>query len=96
MTIQKRSLISLQDLLGVEYECTHCHARYSIPLDKLDRVTLSCPNCKEQWFDHPARTSINVSEDMLHNFVGQLRALQSCQLKGVAVRLEIADGDDHG
>jgi hypothetical protein len=91
MTIQKRTLISPKDLLGIEYECNHCRARYSVPIDRLDRVTMACPNCKEPWFDHKMAdlAAINVSQDIVHRFVDHIKALRSCQLEGVALRLEI-------
>ncbi len=94
MTIQTRTLISLSDLIGMEYECTHCHVKYSVPLQKLDRPTLACPNCKEQWFDHPRGPAVDVSEDALQHFVDCLRFLQARQLPGVALRLEIKTTGD--
>jgi hypothetical protein len=47
MTREVRITIEAKDILAIEYECGHCHARHLIPVERFDRVLHQCPNCKE-------------------------------------------------
>jgi hypothetical protein len=52
MTNETRVFVEPADLLGVEFECGHCHARFLYDLSKtVTRVISSCPNCNEAFHD---------------------------------------------
>jgi hypothetical protein len=78
-------------VIGLEFECNHCQTRYSVPVRKLDRLAMACPNCREQWLDHRPGPKINESQTVLNNFTECLKVLQQSQLEGVVLRLEIYD-----
>ena len=51
MAVQTRVLIESKDILGVEFECSHCGATVLYPLEKpYQRLASQCPNCNENWF----------------------------------------------
>jgi NAD-dependent SIR2 family protein deacetylase len=78
MTIQKRTLISLKNVIGVEYECNHCHARFAVPIDRMDRPAMTCPNCREPWFNRDINVLVGAaSQDIVQYFAQNLKALQS-------------------
>jgi hypothetical protein len=90
VTIQRRTLISPQDVIGLEYECNHCHARYSVPLGKCDRVTAICPNCNERWLKETQDTSSRLPDvAIIRGLVEFLHEVKTRQL-GATIRLEIA------
>jgi DNA-directed RNA polymerase subunit RPC12/RpoP len=54
MTSESRTLIEPQDILGLEYGCTHCGVKHLIPLRSFDRGTpTECPNCRAKWIRDP-------------------------------------------
>jgi hypothetical protein len=95
MTTQRRTLIELGDIVAIEYECRHCHARYSVPVDRADRRPGRCQNCREDWLDPQngdtsAKGSAVYSDDQLvSEFVGNLREAQRRKF-GAAVRIEVS------
>ena len=54
MTIETRTTIEPSDISAIEFECTTCHARVAIPINKFKNAPLSCSSCNEneqkQWF----------------------------------------------
>jgi DNA-directed RNA polymerase subunit RPC12/RpoP len=93
MTIQKRTLVDLADIEAVEYECSHCHSRFSVPIAKSDRRIDRCPNCNEEWL--PRRAGADMQEEQLiSQFLGHLREIQARKF-GATVRLQLhAKTDD--
>jgi hypothetical protein len=51
VTSETRVFIEPEDVLGVEFECMHCHGRflYRLP-DKPVRILSTCPNCNEPFY----------------------------------------------
>jgi hypothetical protein len=51
MTNETKSFIEPEDILGVEFECGHCHSRflYKLP-DAPMRIIYQCPNCNEPFY----------------------------------------------
>lgn len=101
MTMQKRVLIAAEDVVGIECECTHCHARYSIAIERVDRFIRECPNCHERWFDETegryrspkvAETSEGSEDAVFVRFVEALRLFRTLK-PGATVRLEIAEAE---
>ncbi len=88
MTMQERLLLELGDILGIEYTCGHCQAKYLVPIERFDRVIYQCPNCKEGLVKsgHPDSTK-RSDEAALHNFVEALLDLRSREL---GIRLELS------
>lgn len=51
MTNETRVFIEPEDMLGVEFECGHCHARFLYDLSEaVIRIIFNCPNCNEPFF----------------------------------------------
>ena len=81
--------MSPTDILGIEYECSHCHARHLIPIEKFESVLYQCPNCKEGMATATqANTSQKRDDSTLHHFVEALRDMQALTLQ---VRLHVSN-----
>ncbi len=50
MTFEARQLIGFEDIVGIQYECLHCHAKQIFPIVALHRAPSKCMNCNEEWF----------------------------------------------
>jgi DNA-directed RNA polymerase subunit RPC12/RpoP len=92
MTIQRRTLIEPRDIIGLEYECTHCGSRYLVPLKNFDRRVSHCPNCQEKWLSSTGSEGMQSPDQTISLFVDYLKQIQTRNL-GVIVRLEIAEED---
>jgi len=99
MTSEKHLLISPKDILKLGFECPHCCAIYTVPIDKLDKERLlsACPNCHEGWASEQ-----QPSADVLQSDMKITRMLLDC-LKliqhrpcGAYMRFEIADATHEG
>ncbi len=88
MTMQQRVLLELGDILGIEYTCGHCQAKYLVPIERFDRVIQQCPNCKEGLVrtGHPDSAK-GSDEYVLHDFVNMLRDLRD---RNIGIRFEIS------
>ena len=82
MSIQRRILITLQDIVAIDYECPGCKARFTVPL-AINQVLNRCPYCQDQQW---------VPENYagLQNFIQRLRELQTLSTKA-KIRLEIIE-----
>lgn len=90
MTVKLRTLIEPEDIVGLEYECAHCHARYGVPIERFERRTIQCPNCRIEWMDGgnaPSNTGMS-NDQLLSEFVERLKAVQ-LRTFGATIRLEI-------
>ncbi len=92
MTIQKRTLIELSDIAAIEFECSHCQARLSIPIANTDRRIGSCPNCRQEWLPRGSSGSPS-DEQLVELFIDRLRQLQGRTL-GAAIRLQLSPEPD--
>jgi hypothetical protein len=63
MTTQRRTFIDPCDIIGLEFECSHCHSRCSIPLAKFDRAVTMCSNCKQEWLNGKPSTAARSGND---------------------------------
>lgn len=51
MTTESKTFISVNDIIGVQYECTACHARFVANLNQPSAAPLlHCPQCHRDWF----------------------------------------------
>ncbi len=92
MTIEQRTVIPLSDIDAIEFECTHCHAIYSIPLAEIkEDVRLACINCPQQ-FANPQHTDSSKMTDaqVLASLILRLRDAQQRPYKAT-IRLAISD-----
>ena len=89
MTKEQRTFIAPTDILGIEYECGHCHARNLVPLDRFDRVLHQCPNCKEGLASLTTVNDVQPKDDrLIEHLVEALSALKQLSVK---IRLEIQE-----
>ena len=51
MTILKRYLIEMGEILSIRLSCGKCTASLNIPITAPEYVPEACPYCKESWFD---------------------------------------------
>jgi len=63
MTTEKRVMVPLGDIIALDFECPHCHTRCSFPLEKIDRLLYSCPNCGEKWIREPKHSKTELESD---------------------------------
>jgi len=94
MTSEKRILIAPQDILKLGFECPHCAAIYTVPIDKLDRdrIISTCPNCHEAWASDEQPSSENVISDVkiVRSFLDCLQKIRNRKF-GQYMRFEITD-----
>ena len=91
MTVEKRTLISFNDILAIEYECPHCHVRHTVPVDKMDRPLLFCPNCNEPLI---RQVAVNEPDDVVMlAFSHSLREMQRREFSA-NLRLQITGTDE--
>jgi len=90
MTAETRTFIAPTDIIGIEYECGHCHAKHLVPVERFDRVLYRCPNCQEGLATTANSSSAKRGDDsLLHQLVDTLKEMQGLTIK---VRLEISGG----
>jgi hypothetical protein len=88
MTIERRTFIDLSDIMALEYECKHCGARHSIPLNKMDRGIELCPNCREEWLSDAERPGKQRDTDAVRWLVTWIRDIRQREL-GATIRFQI-------
>ena len=50
MTAEVKYFLDLGDILAVQLECSGCKVRSSFPIQKLSKVPVVCPHCKQvEW-----------------------------------------------
>jgi len=90
MTAEKRTMIAVEDLLALEYECSRCHARYSVSFVRIDRIPHQCPNCAQLWIGETQPSSTQHSDSkVLEFFLQFLQELKRRQY-GAVIRFEVA------
>src|SRR4051794_37989325 len=89
MTLDQKYLISPADIIGIQYECRHCHATYSIPLKSWDRTIHECPNCKEMLIQGTLTPEKpREDEGILRNFANILALMQNHKFAAI-IKIEI-------
>jgi hypothetical protein len=89
MTRETHTLISPQDITGMGFNCPHCSAMFSVPLNKLDRLANTCPNCKQPWVKEPNHLEEEFPDEaVLKQFFRCLKELQQRDF-GKLIRFEI-------
>ena len=69
MTVETRTTIELGDVKAVEFECSNCHVKMVLPLDKFKQPFVNCRACNsEQWF-------VPGSEDF-NDLIQMIRAME--------------------
>lgn len=48
--METRSVIDLEDIIAVEFECASCHSIFTVPVAEYKRNTYQCPQCNQSWF----------------------------------------------
>ena len=77
MTTETRTIITPSDLIGVGFECSHCHATFIVPIDKIDRLAEECPNCRESFVRSPQPlVEEHPDQDSLRYFVKFLKEVR--------------------
>ena len=88
MTIEQRNTISLEDIVSLEYSCSHCDSKYTVPLKRFDRVLYQCPNCKQEVVSGAHQSDRKPSDDeALAMLLGNLRDVQA---RNIPIRFEIS------
>lgn len=51
MTTEQRTFIELRDVVAIEFECSHCHARTSVAVEHFEQPPIRCHACDRtgQW-----------------------------------------------
>jgi hypothetical protein len=69
VTTEKRTLITLEEIIGIQLQCRKCKAKIIVPLSDKRPVPHECPNCEDPWW-------VNNRTDLHQQFflaVNQLR-----------------------
>lgn len=85
MTLEKKYLIELSDILGIEFECASCKSKITFVMESphsLDR----CPNCQSNWV-----SSGTVEYDAIRQLLNKFRdAERAIKGRSFSVRLQIS------
>ena len=85
MTIEKRCLIELGDVLGVEFICHSCGAKTLLGTNDKPRTLWDCPVCKETWL-----LPHTDEEKTVHSFLTLLRSVgEKMEGRGFSLKLLI-------
>jgi hypothetical protein len=49
MTVQRTNAITLEEIIGIQFECKKCKARIIIPVSAKGRVPIKCTCCGDSW-----------------------------------------------
>ena len=90
MTIEKRYLIELGDVLGVEFLCGNCKGRFLLGADAKQRMLWNCPLCNEDWLLPQTDEATAI-----HNLLNVLRTLDAkMQGRKFSMKLQITSSDE--
>ena len=87
MTIDDRTVLDLEDLRAIRFECKTCGACTSFAVSSWPRVPPSCPGCNVDWLPTPHGIYEAINRFRL-GLAGTLAGMKQDQQFGV--RLEIA------
>lgn len=82
MTIERRLVVGLADIVAFCFECKACHAKVTVAPDKVEmNRLLRCPMCNESWFkgEKPGgmrATSLSPFSDFVEA-LAQMKTLES-------------------
>jgi hypothetical protein len=90
MTSERRTLLPPEDIIGFEYDCNHCHAKFSVSFAARNRVVEFCPNCNEKWQSPDKDFGPHEIADsaVLENLVESLEELKGKRF-GAKIRLHL-------
>jgi Zn finger protein HypA/HybF involved in hydrogenase expression len=49
MTIRKTNAISLDEIIGLQFECRKCAVKINFPISRQGRMPSACPFCGDSW-----------------------------------------------
>ncbi len=49
MTVQRSNAITLEEVIGIQFECKSCRAKTSIPISSKARGPIRCGICGDPW-----------------------------------------------
>jgi hypothetical protein len=92
MTLEKRYLVEISDIISVQYECGNCGAAVLVPIDRIDSERIAgiavnmCPYCQT-----PSGFQIGVEETKVFlHFNQMLRQIAKVMSgRNLKIRLEV-------
>jgi|ERR1700682_428957 len=93
MTVEKRTLIGLGDVLAIEYECTNCHTRHSVPLSEIKAINMRCMNCPQQFANMEHIGNKESDQAVLVAFIAYLKEVQQRNFQAI-IRMEVTNLSD--
>ncbi len=93
MTIQRRRLIEVQDIVALVFDCNNCGAKLSLsPSQETNSARIErCPACNEAWLAHHAVRDAFVQ---FHKGLKELAYQMNTGEKGKLFTLRIETEDD--
>ena len=89
MTIETRTAIEPQDIIGIGVECKECGYRCTIPADKFLGIPNTCPNCHRSW------QALQEEFDRIARLITSLRMFSRQEQASVIVRFDIANAQSN-
>jgi len=86
MTVEKRCFIDLQDITGVEIECSKCRTKILFPAFDSDKLSVQCPNCGVLFFD-PKKDDLQAIVDLGN----KLNDVANRGLSGIRLHINLPD-----
>jgi predicted Zn finger-like uncharacterized protein len=94
MTIERRFVVSLNDIGAVVFECIRCKTRVAVSPDNIGPISGKCPRCSHTW-KIPEQAEFS-SESYITNFakaLGKIRCTDP-QTIGFGIFLEFEEPKD--
>jgi DNA replicative helicase MCM subunit Mcm2 (Cdc46/Mcm family) len=88
MTIETRTTLDFKDIRGIEFECSMCHSKVLIPVEKFKEPLTRCSVCGErgtQWLVHGS-----ADFEDIQNLIRTIRRLYDRPSEGFQMRFEVA------
>jgi hypothetical protein len=89
MIKERRVLIEVSDIKGIEMECSNpkCQSRHYIPIQQSDAMRDKCPTCGTNWFSKLGGPDWSAAQA----FMDALKRLQAIEpAPPASIRLEIS------
>jgi len=87
MTIETRTTIAPQDIIGIEYDCKFCGAQFLLKIDRAEQRLTVCPVCQKRW----VITDPSNEVDAVLNAIVALAELRAIELKNFKVRFQLVE-----
>jgi transcription initiation factor IIE alpha subunit len=90
MTRENRVVLSLDEIVGLRWQCSKCGSAISYRIDQTIRLTQACPACNEPFVEASALHAFQQLQGFADAMKAAIRATTAKQL-GATLTVEVID-----